>query len=84
MRPIEAGLSDKDVAAVLRVRRRVAVEGRNTLPSKEQLRIFQLCDDLHVALNKIVTKKAVASADSSSESVESDFKPRKTRRKATS
>lgn len=64
MRPIEAGLTEKDVAAVLRVRRRVAIENKLALPSKRRMHILKLCDELHTVLNQVVTAKVVSSAES--------------------
>lgn len=87
MRSTEAGLSDNDIASVMRIRRRVAAEDKSVVSSKQRLRLFQLCEDLQKELNEIVTSKVVASDASDEEAAQksesSKPKSAKARRKAS-
>lgn len=55
MRPVRPGVYGSDLAAVARVRRRIASD--ESQPVAWRRRMITICDELHAALSEVVTKK---------------------------
>ena len=57
MRPLQSGVSDADLAAVARIRRRIASDDGIPLPSKRKL--LADCDELHSGVRKVITERTL-------------------------
>lgn len=55
MRPVRPGVYGPDLAAVARVRRRIASDEGQSVAWRKKL--LKLCDQLHAALSDVVTSK---------------------------
>jgi hypothetical protein len=55
MRPVRPGVYGSDLAAVARVRRRIASDESQSVVWRKKL--LKLCDQLHSALSDVVTSK---------------------------